>query len=76
MGWWKVEGTQHVIGDLPLDTLGAAAGEIVAAYEAAFKRRPTKAEWEALLLGILGAEEEEARVMDEGVVKKVRLDLS
>ena len=75
MGWWKIEGTQNVIGDGPLDTLGAAAGEIVAAYEAAFRRRPTKEEWEALLLGVLGAQEEEARRIDTGVVKKVRLDL-
>ena len=75
MGWRKIEGTQNVIGDGPLDTLGAAASEIVAAYEAAFRRRPTKEEWEALLLGVLGAEEGEARVMDAGVVKSVRLDV-
>jgi hypothetical protein len=74
MGWWKVEGTQHVIGDGPLDTLGVAAREIAAAYEAALKRRPTRAEWEALLLAVLGTEESEARVIDEGVVKSVRLD--
>ena len=42
--------------------------------QTAFKRRPTKAEWEALL-AVLGAEEEEARVIDEGVVKKLSLDL-
>jgi hypothetical protein len=70
-----VEGTDSVIGDDPLDTLGAAVLEIAAAYEAAFKRRPTKAEWEALLLGVLGAKEDEARVMDEVVVKNVRLDV-
>jgi len=74
MGWWKVEGTQNVVGDGPLDTLGEAVREIVGAYEAEFKRRPSRAEWEALLLGALGAEEPKARVLDEGVVKKVRLD--
>lgn len=74
MGWWKVEGTQDVIGDGVLDTLGGAVREIVEAYEAAFKRRPTRAEWEALLLGVLGAEEPEARVIDEGLIRKVRLD--
>lgn len=74
MGWWKVEGTQNVIGDGPLDTLGEAIREIVGAYDAAFKRRPSRAEWEALLLGVLGTEEPEARVLDEGAVKKVRLD--
>lgn len=74
MGWWKVEGTQNVIGDGPLDTLGAAVREIVGAYETTFKRRPSRAEWEALLLGVLGAEEPQARALDEGIVKKVRLD--
>jgi hypothetical protein len=74
MGWWKVEGTQNMIGDGPLDTLGAAVREIVGAYEAAFKRRPSGPEWEALLLGVLGAEEPEARVLDAGIVKNVRLD--
>jgi hypothetical protein len=74
MGWWKVEGTENVIGDGPLDTLGAAVREIVGAYEAALKRRPNRAEWEALLLGVLGAEEAHGRTLDEGIVKKVRLD--
>jgi len=74
MGWWKVEGTQNVIGDGPLDTLGSAVQEILGAYETALKRRPSRAEWEALLLGALGAEEPEARVLDEGVVKRVRLE--
>ena len=75
MGWWKVEGTKSMIGDRPLDLLGAAAADVVAAYEKAFTRRPTKGEWEALLLGVLGAEEEEARVLDTGVVKNVHLDV-
>jgi hypothetical protein len=74
MGWWKIEGTEHVVGDGPLDTLGAAVREVVGAYEAAFKRRPSRAEWEALLLGALGAEEPRARSLDEGVVTGVHLD--
>ena len=49
--------------------------EIAAAYEASFKRRPTRTEWEALILAVLGAEEEEARVLDEGVVKALRLEI-
>jgi hypothetical protein len=74
MGWWKIEGTQNVIGDAPLDALGAAVREIVMLYEAALNRRPTRTEWEALLLGVFGAEELEGRVIDEGVVKNVRID--
>ena len=73
MGWWKVEGTQTVIGDVVLDTLGRAVREVVEAYNAAFHRYPTRAEWEALLLGVFGSEEPEARVIDDGVVNAVRL---
>lgn len=75
MGWWNLAGTQATIGDRPLDILGAAAAEVVALYAQSFGRRPTTAEWEALLLGVLGAEEDDARVLDEGVVTKVHLDV-
>ena len=74
MGWWKIEGTQDIVGDGPLDTLSTAVMEIVAEYGMSLGRRPTKAEWEALLLGVLGAEEDEVRALDEAVVTKVRLD--
>ena len=46
MGWWKTGGTESVIGDEPLDVLGAAASEVVKQYETAFGRRPTIAEWD------------------------------
>ena len=75
MGWWKVEGTQNVIGDEPLDTLSAAVSEVIAAYEVSFQRRPTKAEWEAQMTGVLGGEEHEERALDDGIVTKVRLDV-
>ena len=74
MGWWKVHGTLNVIGDVPLDALGAAVARVVDEYQAAFKRRPTKAEWETLLLAVLGAEESEARAIDEGVARRVTID--
>jgi hypothetical protein len=73
MGWWNVEGTKATIGDIPLDTLGIAVAEVVSQYQVAFRRRPTKAEWEALLLAVLGAEEGEAVVIDDALVKKVEL---
>ncbi len=66
MGWWKVEGTEHVIGDGPLDTLSGAVREVVAAYDATLNRRPSRAEWEALLLGVLGAEETEGPGLGRG----------
>jgi hypothetical protein len=71
MGWWKVEGTENMIGDMPLDILGGAVAEVVSAYRATFNRRPSRAEWEALLVAVLGAEEPESRVSDEGLVRHV-----
>jgi hypothetical protein len=75
MGWWKVEGTQNVIGDTPLDTLGDAIANVVAEYEAAFNRKPTRAEWEALLVAALGADEPEARASDEGIARRVNIEM-
>jgi hypothetical protein len=55
MGWWKVQGTEHTIGDRPLDLLGDAVALVLEDYEKALKRRPTRGEWEALLEAVLGA---------------------
>jgi hypothetical protein len=74
MGWWKVEGTQDVIGDGPLDALTDAMAEVISQYQAEFKRRPTKEEWEALLIALLGEEEQERRPLDDGVVKRVLIE--
>jgi hypothetical protein len=74
MGWWKVENTENVIGDRVLDLLGASVLEVVDTYQREFGRKPTGREWEALLLAVLGAEELEARVSDEGVARKVQLE--
>ena len=76
MGWWNLRATPHVIGDIPLDILGAAVARVIAEYQTAFNRRPSRAEWEALLLAVLGAEESEARAFDEGVATKVTLETS
>lgn len=70
MGWWKVQGTEDIIGDGPLDILGSAVAEVVAEYEAMHHRKPKKAEWEA----VLGAEEEEARAFDNGVQVEISHD--
>jgi len=74
MGWWKVQGTQHIVGDTPLEVLGSAVAEVVSEYQSTWKRRPTKAEWEALLTAVLGADEPEGRASDDGVVNKVKLE--
>ena len=75
MGWWKVKGTEHNIGDIPLDTLGDAVNAVVAEYQSEFGRKPTKAEWESLLRTVLGNEMPPFRCMDEGVVASVSLEL-
>jgi hypothetical protein len=62
MGWWKVQGTDATIGDGPLDALGGAVRSVVEAYQAAFNRTPTPAEWEALLTVVLGADEPDPQV--------------
>lgn len=39
------------------------------------RQKATSAEWEALLLAVLGAEESDARAIDVAVAKRVRIDL-
>jgi hypothetical protein len=75
MGWWKVEGTEHVVGDDPLDALGGAVADILAAYESEFARKPTKAEWEVLLLAVLGERDgTESPIAQDGVIERVTID--
>jgi hypothetical protein len=74
MGWWKIAGTQTIIGDGPLDALSAAVRETLAAYRAELDRRPTRAEWEALLLGALGVEEPEHRPFADATIARVNLE--
>jgi len=71
MGWWKLQGTDDAIGDGPLDSLGTAVVAVIEEYRSAFNRKPTAAEWAALLTAVLGAEEPDERVLDDGVVKRV-----
>lgn len=73
MGWWKVEDTDSVIGDLPLDALGRAMREVLHEYQMEFDRHPTKSEWEALLTSVLGEEEPETRPLGSLVVVGVTL---
>jgi hypothetical protein len=75
MGWWKIRGTEHQLGDVALDALGEAVSAVVAEYQSEFGRKPTKPEWEAMLRMVLGNEMPQFRCMDEGVVAKVSLDL-
>lgn len=76
MGWWNVEGTKNTIGDAPLDTLNTAILDVVAQYQALFNRKPTKSEWEALLLAALGSDDEENSSLDRSYVIKVTLHIA
>jgi hypothetical protein len=62
-----------LLGDEPLDVLGAAISEVVKDYESAFGRRPTIAEWEALLLTVLGLDQLEHSCAQDGVPAEVRI---
>lgn len=70
MGWWKLRGSDDVVGDLPLDVLGIAVRDVVLAYQQSFNRRPTLVEWEHLLRIALGHEEPALRASDT-VVRRV-----
>ena len=75
MGWWKTQGTEQMVGDMPLDVLGRAARGVVAQYQTAFGRLPTKAEWETLLGLIFANEFSEDRYFQEGVALRVTFEL-
>ena len=75
MGWWKARGTEDSIGDAPLDVLRQAVELVVAEYQGAFDRRPTKSEWESLLVSVLGADEPHQNVLEDAVVAKVHIEL-
>lgn len=76
MGWWKVEGTEDVIGDGPLDNLTEAVGQVVSEYRASFGRRPTPTEWEALLEAVLGADQPDERPVDDCVILRVAIEIT
>ena len=63
MAWWYIEGTNALIGDQPLQTLRDALNEVAAQYEKALKRRPTKAEWDALVWKVLRTPDPESKLM-------------
>jgi hypothetical protein len=73
MGWWKTQNGEAVIGDEPLDAIGGMVTKVVRQYQAAFNRRPTVEEWEALLRTALGLEDAAYRATDEGIPTEVRI---
>jgi hypothetical protein len=76
MGWWNVEGREIVLGDVALNALNDAVSQVVEQYRSALDRRPTRAEWEAMLLAVLGAEEPEARAFDRDVARAISIEMA
>jgi hypothetical protein len=66
MGWWKVQGTENVIGDAPLEALEGAVTQVLAEYRSTFCRLPTQVEWQSLLRAVLGGQLPEERESDGG----------
>jgi len=75
MGWWKVQGTEKIIGDGPLEALEEAVVVVLDEYQATFGRKPTKGEWESLLRAVLASTSTDDRVTDDGIVEKVHIEL-
>ena len=78
MGWWKVQGTDVTLGDIPLDILGDGVRRIAAEYQREWNRLPTQREWETMLRGAFGSEldPEGETFCEEGVPTAVDLVFS
>lgn len=74
MGWWRLRDSNSMVGDTPLDILGAAVSDIVAEYQREWHRRPTAAEWEGLIRLVLGNGDEDCLAVEEGAVVSVLLE--
>jgi hypothetical protein len=49
MGWWKVQGSEDLVGDDAFRTMREAANEVVSLYRRDFDRAPTPSEWQRLI---------------------------
>jgi hypothetical protein len=72
MGWWKVDGSEQVIGDQPLDALSDSVRQVIIAYQAEFGREPSRKEWELMLTAALATRDEGGPLLD---VERVSLHL-
>lgn len=60
MGWWKVEGTEHLVGDDVFSLVRQAAISVATTYEEEFGRLPTRDEWSILIRAALQPVQETA----------------
>jgi hypothetical protein len=58
MGWYKIQGTEDVVGDDAYNVLRIAARDVALTYRREFGRPPTKSEWEHLMRNSLEPIEE------------------
>jgi hypothetical protein len=75
MGWWKVQGSNSTLGDLPLDTLEKAGSRVLSDYQTVFGRPPTVAEWECLLELVLASRDTERVFAEAGSIQRVEIQL-
>ncbi len=75
MGWWRGMTSGQLMGDGPLDILRDAVAQVVAEYRSEWSRKPTAAEWGALLTSVLGVKDEDLAPVEDGAVGAVRIEL-
>jgi hypothetical protein len=83
LGWWKVQGTDDLVGDDVFALMRDAAEEVLRRYKSEFDRAPTCAEWERLLQDALEPidaldsddDSDESLFMEGGRPKEVKIVL-
>lgn len=55
MGWWKVQGTEDVVGDDAFELVRSATIAVAELYAREFGRPPTRTEWQRLILDSLAS---------------------
>lgn len=75
MGWWKIPDTESVIGDDALEAFEDAIESVLSLYAEEFERRPSPAEWTALLSSVFYAYAPEVAT-SEGWISDVTLQCS
>lgn len=65
MGWWKVQGTEDIVGDDVFSILREATEAIADRYKSEFGRVPSRTEWQRLIQDSLEPSEDvEGRQME------------
>jgi hypothetical protein len=79
MGWWKVHGTEDLVGDEVFQMLRDATMEVAAEYTKEFGRLPTRSEWQRLIqdalqpIGDLRSSEKESLFAENSRPREVQI---